>query len=64
MKQSFQLVPKFAGNVVGIFIVLPSGENKEICRIYCPNDNQLGDNVKVAEEIIPILRKRVRRSLC
>lgn len=63
MKRNFDLVPKFQGNVMGVFIVLPNGECKQILHCIFPNDMQLGDNLKVAEEIIPILRKRIRRSL-
>ena len=63
MKQNFKLVPKFHGNTIGIFIVLPNGEYKQILYCICPNDQQILDNTKVAEEIIPILRKRIRGSL-
>ena len=63
MKQNFQLVPKFDGNIMAIFFVLPNGESRQILQCIFPNDQQLGDNVKVAEEIIPILRKRIKRSL-
>ena len=63
MKQSFKLVPKFSGNAIGIFIVLPNWEYRQILHCICPDDKQLGDNVKVAEDIIPILRKRIRGSL-
>lgn len=63
MKRSFDLIAKYDKNVMGIFIVLPNGEYKQILHCIFPNDCQMGDNVQVAEAIIPILRKRIRRSL-
>lgn len=63
MKQNFRLVKKFRQNEIGIFIVLQSGEVIMIARIVCPDDNQLGDNVALADEILPALQKRLKRSL-
>lgn len=63
MKRNFELVAKYDKNVMGIFIVLPNREYKQILHCIFPNDMQLGDNVQVAEAIIPILRKRIKRSL-
>lgn len=63
MGQNFQLIPKFDGNAMAIFFVLPNGENREILRCIFPDDFQLGDNVKAADEIISTLRKRIKRSL-
>ena len=63
MKQNFQLVPKFSDNHMIILFVLPNGESRVIAQMCFPNDHQLGDNVKVAEEILPILRKRIKRSM-
>ena len=63
MRQSFKLIPKFEGNIMAIYYVLSDGQSKEILRCIFPNDHQIGDNIKVAESIIPILTKRIRRSL-
>ena len=63
MRNGFDLVAKYDRNVMGIFCVLPNGEYRQILHCIFPNDCQMGDNVRVAEEIIPILRKRIRRSL-
>lgn len=63
MSSNFQLVPKFEGNIMVIYFVLPNGEYRQILQCIFPNDKQLGDNVKVADEIIPILKRRIKRSL-
>lgn len=63
MRHNFKLIPKFNGNMMEIYFVLPNGENRPILLCCFPNDNQMGDNVKVAEDIIPILRRRIKRSL-
>lgn len=59
----FKLVPKMEGNKAIIYIVLPNGEAREICWIIFPDDMQIPDNVSAIEDIMGILRKRIRRSL-
>lgn len=44
--------------VIRALIVLFIKEHNEKWKL-----NQMGDNVKVAEDIIPILRRRIKRSL-
>lgn len=63
MQQNFKLIPKFDKNLMAIYLVLPNGENRQILQCVFPNDNQMGDNVKVADELIPILRRRIKRSI-
>ena len=50
MQQNFKLIPKFDKNLMAIYLVLPNGENRQILQCVFPNDNQMGDNVKVADE--------------
>ena len=63
MRSSFKLVSKFVGNEVGIFIVLPTGERKQILHCICPNDLQLAENCKLADEMEKLLAKRIRSSV-
>lgn len=60
---SFKLVPKMDGNKAIIYIVLSNGESQEICWLVFPNDMQLNDNIEAINQIIPILRKRIKRSM-
>lgn len=63
MRQSFKLVSKFNGNAIGIFLVLPNGESKQILYCICPNDLQIGENCKMAAEMEKLLAKRIRASV-
>ena len=60
---SFKLVPKMENNKAIIYIVLSNGESQEICWLVFPNDMQLNDNIEAINQIIPILRKRIKRSI-
>lgn len=60
---SFKLVPKMENNKAIIYIVLSNGESQEICWLVFPNDMQLNDNIEAINQIIPILRKRIKRSM-
>ena len=61
MANNFQLIPKFVRN--GIYLVRQTGEAIMLAKIICPDDKQLGDNVALANEFLPIMRKRIKRSL-
>ena len=61
---NFKLIPKIDNNVGVIFLVLPNGDNMDLLWVKFPNDKQMNDNVEVLNSFIPILRKRIRRSLC
>ena len=60
----FNLVSKLDGNIGAIYLALPNGNITDIMWIRFPNDKQVSDNVETMNNIIPILRKRIRRSLC
>ena len=59
MANNFQLIPKFVRNEIGIYLV----RQIMLAKIICPDDKQLGDNVALANEFLPIMRKRIKRSL-
>lgn len=63
MNSNFKLVPKFNNNLLNIWITLPNGDSKVIAYICFPADQQMGDNVKCAEELCAALKKRIRKSL-
>lgn len=63
MANNFQLIPKFVRNEIGIYLVRQTGEVIMLAKIICPDDKQLGDNVALANEFLPIMRKRIKRSL-
>lgn len=63
MNSNFKLVPKFEGNIMVIYFVLPNGENRQILQCMFPDDRQLRENIAAADEIISILRRRIKRSL-
>ena len=63
MANNFQLIPKFVRNEIGIYLVRQAGEAIMLAKIICPDDKQLGDNVALANEFLPIMRKRIKRSL-
>lgn len=60
---SFKLVPKMENNKAIIYIVLSNGESREVCWLVFPDDSQLNDNMEAINQIIPILRKRIKRSM-
>lgn len=61
---NFKLVPKLDKNIGAIYLVLPNGDNIDIMWIRFPNDHQMVDNTQFMESIIPLIRRRIRRSLC
>ena len=61
---NFKLVPKIDNNIGAIYLVLPNGDHTDILWIRFPNDHQMVDNTQFMESIIPMLRRRIRRSLC
>ena len=64
MAKGFKLVPKINGNMIAVFLVLPStGESRQVALAECPNDSQMNDNVMLAEEICKAYRKRLNKSI-
>ncbi|MCM1118079.1 MAG: hypothetical protein NC543_01780 [bacterium] len=62
--KSFRVVPKINNNLIAIFVCVPAtGESRQVALIECPNDNQLSDNVELAEELCKIYRKRLNKSI-
>lgn len=62
MSVNFRLVPKFNNNLL-VIICEYNGDIRVIAQIILPNDNQIADNVAVANEICAILKKRIRKSV-
>ena len=61
--KNFKLIPKMEKNLAIIYIVAPNGESTDIMHIKFPADGQVNDNVDAINDIMAILRKRIRRSL-
>lgn len=62
--KNFRVVPKINNNLIAIYVCVPAtGESRQVALIECPNDNQLGDNVELADEISKIYRKRLNKSV-
>ena len=62
MSANFRLVPKFNNNLLAI-VCEYNGDIRVIAQIILPNDNQIADNVEVANGICAILKKRIRKSV-
>jgi len=57
-------VSKINNNLIGIFVYMPaSGRTRQVALIECPADDQMGDNVELAEIIKKAYQKRLRKSL-
>lgn len=63
MNRNYRIIPKISNNILSIGIVFASGDAREICRAYLPDDNQLNDNCVCAEEICAALKRRFRKSV-
>ena len=64
MAKGFKLVPKINGNMIAVFLVLPStGESRQVALVECPNDNQMNDNMELADTICKAYRKRLNKSI-
>lgn len=63
MFSNFRLVPKFTGNTVEIYFVIPNGDGHLVAKIYFPNDNQQLDNMHCVEEVCASIKKRIRKSV-
>lgn len=62
--KSFRVVPKINNNLIAIFVCMPAtGESRQVALVECPNDNQLGDNVELADMICTAYRKRLNKSI-
>ncbi len=64
MAKGFKLVPKINGNIIAVFLVLPStGESRQVALVECPNDSQMNDNMELADTICKAYRKRLNKSI-
>ncbi len=60
----FKLVPKIKGNMIGLFVYVPSTEqSRQVALVETPNDYQLNDDMELAEEICKAYRKRMNKSI-
>ena len=63
-KKNIRVVPKISNNLIAVYICIPStGESRQVALVECPNDNQLNDNVDLADEICRTYRKRINKSI-
>ncbi len=63
-KKNIRVVPKISNNLIAVYICIPStGESRQVALVECPNDNQLNDNVELADEICRTYRKRINKSI-
>lgn len=63
-KKNIRVVPKISNNLIAVYICIPStGESRQVALVECPNDNQLNDNVELADEICRAYRKRINKSI-
>ena len=63
-KKNIRVVPKISNNLLAVYICIPStGESRQVALVECPNDNQLNDNVELADEICRTYRKRINKSI-
>ncbi len=62
--QNIRVVPKISGNMIGIYVYMPaSGQTRQVALIECPADDQMGDNVELAEAVKGAYKRRLRKSL-
>ena len=60
--KNIRVVPKISNNLIAVYICIPStGESRQVALVECPNDNQLNDNVELADEICRTYRKRINK---
>jgi len=59
----FTLTSKLDGNIGAIFVTLPNGNSTDIAWFKFPRDHQVNDDLEAINSIIPILRRRIRKSL-
>lgn len=64
MATKLRVIPKIRGNVIGIFLHMPStGQSRQVITVETPNDYQTNDDVILAEEICKAYRKRINKSI-
>lgn len=64
MSRGFRIVPKMiSASVCYIYIVLSSGDYRQLAEVHFPNDGQMNDNLEAAQAICDSLRKRIRKSV-
>lgn len=59
----FSLTSKLEGNIGAIYATQPNGDSLDIAWFRFPNDHQVNDNIETINAIIPILRKRIKKSV-
>lgn len=64
MANAIRIIPKIRGNVIGIFLHMPTtGQSRQVITVETPNDYQTNDDVVLAEEICKAYRKRINKSI-
>lgn len=64
MAAKVRVIPKVRGNLIGIFIYMPStGQSRQVATVETPSDYQTNDDVVLAEEICKAYRKRINKSI-
>lgn len=62
--KGFRVVPKINNNLIAIYVCVPAtGESRQVVLVECPNDNQLYDNLQMADMICTAYRKRLNKSI-
>ena len=59
----FSIISKTDRNLTALYIVAPDGRSEPIAYLRFPADGQLRDDVEVIDAIIPILKRRISKSL-
>jgi len=50
--------------MIGIYVYMPaSNQTRQVALIECPLDDQMGDNVELAEAVKDAYKRRLRKSL-
>ncbi len=64
MASGHRVVSTISGNMIAVFVFCPkSGERRQVTLIECPHDNQMSDNVILANEYCKLYEKRLRKSM-
>ena len=62
----FEVVAKICPdnvNAVEFYLCAAGGYNRQVGLIEFPHDRQLGDNMASSDEIVKIIKKRIRKSV-
>ena len=63
MAARFNIVSKTDKNITALYIVAPDGRAEPIAYLRFPTDGQLRDDMEAVDAIIPILRRRIGKSI-